>query len=116
MLDFLIAPAYAQTVAEQPNPLYQIAIFGGLFILMYLLLIRPQRKRQKEHQKLINDLKKGDEVVLTSGLLGKIIAIDDHYITLKAGKSDNSNKGAEMIFQRISVHSILPKDTLKNIQ
>jgi preprotein translocase subunit YajC len=48
-----------------------------LFLIMYLLLIRPQRKRQKEHQKLLSELKKGDRVVTNSGLFGTIFAIQD---------------------------------------
>ena len=48
-----------------------------LFLIMYLLLIRPQRKRQKEHDKLLTELKKGDRVVTNSGLFGTIFAIYD---------------------------------------
>ena len=47
-----------------------------LFLIMYLLLIRPQRKRQKEHEKLLRELKKGDRVVTNSGMFGTIFAID----------------------------------------
>ena len=50
---------------------------GLLFVMMYFLLIRPQRKRQKEHEKLITELRKGDKVVTTGGLFGTIFAIDD---------------------------------------
>ncbi|MEW5797050.1 MAG: preprotein translocase subunit YajC [Candidatus Zixiibacteriota bacterium] len=50
---------------------------GLLFVMMYFLLIRPQRKRQREHEKLISELKKGDKVVTTGGLFGTIFAIDD---------------------------------------
>ena len=48
-----------------------------LFLIMYLLLIRPQRKRQKEHEKLLTELKKGDKVVTNSGMFGTIFAIYD---------------------------------------
>ena len=48
-----------------------------LFVIMYLLLIRPQRKKQKEHDKLLNELKKGDRVITTGGMFGTIFAIDD---------------------------------------
>ena len=48
-----------------------------LFLIMYLLLIRPQRKRQKEHDKLLKELKKGDRVVTNSGMFGTIFAIND---------------------------------------
>ena len=48
-----------------------------LFLIMYLLLIRPQRKRQKAHEKLLTELKKGDKVVTNSGMFGIIFAIHD---------------------------------------
>jgi len=48
-----------------------------LFLIMYLLLIRPQRKKQKEHEKLLTELKKGDKVVTSSGMFGTIFAIQD---------------------------------------
>lgn len=56
-----------------------------LFLIMYLLLIRPQRKRQKEHEKLLTELKKGDKVVTNSGIFGSIFAIydDKNKIVLK---------------------------------
>ena len=48
-----------------------------LFLIMYLLLIRPQRKRQKEHEKLLTELKRGDRIVTNSGMFGTVFAIDD---------------------------------------
>lgn len=48
-----------------------------LFLIMYLMLIRPQRKRQKEHERMLSELKKGDRVVTSSGLFGTIFAIQD---------------------------------------
>jgi len=48
-----------------------------LFLIMYLLLIRPQRKRQKEHDKLLKELKKGDRVVTSSGMFGTVFAINE---------------------------------------
>jgi len=51
--------------------------FGLIFVLIYLTMIRPQRKKQKEHQKLLTELKKGDKVVTSSGMFGIIFAIDD---------------------------------------
>jgi preprotein translocase subunit YajC len=54
---------------------------------MYLLLIRPQRKKQKEHTKLLEELKKGDKVVTSGGMFGVIFAIDEERgrIVLKIG-------------------------------
>jgi len=56
---------------------FTLVWFGLIFVLMYLLLIRPQRKKQKEHQRLLGELKKGDRVVTSGGMFGTIFAIDD---------------------------------------
>ncbi len=99
----------AAAPAGEPNPLITLAMFAGLFIFMYVLVIRPQRKRQKEHQALVTSLSKGDEVVLTSGMLGKISKIDGDYVEVEA--ADN----LKMKFQKASVHAVLPKGTIKAI-
>ncbi|KPL01602.1 MAG: hypothetical protein AMJ90_07450 [candidate division Zixibacteria bacterium SM23_73_2] len=48
-----------------------------IFVIFYFLLIRPQQKRQKEHQRLLSTLKKGDKVVTNSGMFGTIVGIND---------------------------------------
>lgn len=109
MFEFLIPAAEAQQAAAgEPNPLVSIIMFGGLFVIMYFMLIRPQRKRQKEHQQLVQSLSKGDEVVLSSGLIGKVTQLNDDYLTLDTGT-------VELRFQRIAVHAVLPKGTIKSI-
>ncbi len=67
--------------------LVQIGFFALLFLVMYLLLIRPQRKKQKEHDALITRLKKGDKVVPSGGMFGTIFAIDEerNRVVLKIG-------------------------------
>jgi len=109
LLDFLIPAAHAQTAAQPTtSPWVSLVMFGGLFVIMYFMLIRPQRKRQKEHQDLVNSLGKGDEVVLTSGMLGKITSLNDDYVTVDTGS-------VELKFQRAAVHAVLPKGTMKGI-
>jgi preprotein translocase subunit YajC len=54
-----------------------IVWLGLIFLMMYFLLIRPQRKKQKEHAKLLEELKKGDKIVTTGGMFGTIFAIDE---------------------------------------
>jgi len=70
------------------SAIVQLGFFGLIFVMMYLLLIRPQRKKQKEHENLLADLKKGDKVVTTSGMFGIIFAIDDekNVVVLKMGE------------------------------
>ena len=91
------------------NQKFQIVFLVGLFVLFYFIAIRPQRKRQKEHAQMVSALSKGDEVVTTSGILGKIASLDDNYIVLTV-----SDK-VELKFQRVHIHAVLPKGTLKSI-
>ncbi len=56
-----------------------------MFVAFYFLLIRPQQKRQKEHNEMLNKLQKGDRVVTSGGLLGTITALTDRYATLDLG-------------------------------
>ena len=59
-------------------------IFFAIFIaLFYFLLIRPERKRRQEHQRFLQNLKVGDKVVTSSGILGTIDKIEDQYVVLK---------------------------------
>ena len=107
-----ISSAHAQAAAGQAAPeagLMQLALMVGLFVMFYFIAIRPQRKRQKEHKDLVSNLGKGDEVVTNSGILGKITKLDENYVVLQV--ADN----VELKFQRVAIHAVLPKGTLKSI-
>jgi len=111
-MSLFIADAVAQTAAA-PAPqgagFMNFVLLGGLFVFMYFVIIRPQRKRHKEHQQLTQGLSKGDEVVMSCGLLGKITQVDDAYVVIKAADS------VELKYQKTSVHAVLPKGTIKQI-
>lgn len=82
----LINPAYAQAAASgsTPDPFLQFVPFILIFVVMYFLIIRPQQKRMKQHQEMVNNLKRGDSVVTTGGLVGKISkVIDDKEIEVE---------------------------------
>jgi preprotein translocase subunit YajC len=110
-MSFFVSSAFAQTTQTQAttSPLISIVMFGGLFAFMYFFIIRPQRKRQKEHQGLVSALAKGDEVVMTSGMLGKVTKVDENYVVLETGNN------IELKFQKVAVHAVLPKGTIKSI-
>jgi preprotein translocase subunit YajC len=85
------------TIATQPakekpaggcggeNPMFSFLLLGVMFVVFYLFLIRPQQKRQKELQSMLNALTKGDRVITSGGMLGTIVAITDQIITLDVG-------------------------------
>ena len=105
-----VSNAFAQAAnAGEPNPMITILMFAGLFGFMYFLIIRPQRKRQKEHNELVGALGKGDEVVTTSGMLGKITKLEGDYVVLEVSNN------LELKFQKVAVHAVLPKGTIKAI-
>jgi preprotein translocase subunit YajC len=89
--------------------MFQILFLVGLFVLFYFIAIRPQRKRQKEHQQMVAALSKGDEIVTSSGILGKVTALDDNYMVI------NVANNVDLKFQRVHLHAVLPKGTLKSI-
>ena len=84
-----------------------------MFAIFYLLLIRPQAKRQKELKAMIEALSKGDEVVTTGGLVGRITDISDQYLTLQI--ANVGNQPVAVSVQRSSVATLLPKGTMKSI-
>lgn len=60
-----------------------LVMFGGLILVMYLLMIRPQQKKQKEHQKMLEGIKKGDKVITHAGMHGTVTDIDGNVYTIQ---------------------------------
>lgn len=75
----MITPAYAQTAptAGGADMFLQLVPFILIFVIMYLLIIRPQQKRAKEHQEMIKNVRRGDQIVTTGGLIGKVTKVVD---------------------------------------
>jgi preprotein translocase subunit YajC len=74
----LISPAYAQGIGgNTPDLLMSILPFVLIFVIMYFLIIRPQRQRMKQHQELVANLRRGDTVVTAGGLIGKVSKVVD---------------------------------------
>ncbi|MHA7772736.1 preprotein translocase subunit YajC [Roseibium sp. M-1] len=72
-----ITPAYAQAAGASGTSgmLIQFLPFVAIFAIMYFLIIRPQRQRMKQHQELISNLRRGDTIVTTGGLIGKVAKV-----------------------------------------
>ena len=79
----------------------------AMFVLMYFLLIRPQQKRAKEHKKLLNKLKKGDEVVTNGGVIGKVTSVDESFATLEI------SDGVIVKVQKQGINQKMPKGSAK---
>jgi preprotein translocase subunit YajC len=66
-----------------PNPFLTFLPFVLMIVVVWFLLIRPQRKRQKDHKAMLSQLSKGDRVVTNAGILGTIVGMKDNIIVLK---------------------------------
>lgn len=69
--------------AAGPNPFGTVFMFGAIFLIFYFLLIRPQRRQQKQHEEMVQSLSRGDEIVTMGGIVGKIVHITDDRVTIK---------------------------------
>ncbi len=81
----------------------QIALFIGIF---YFLLIRPQRRQQDEHKKLLASLQRGDLVVTSSGIVGEVVHIKDDQVTVRSGE-------AKFVMLRSGITSITNRTTVE---
>jgi len=111
LLDLLIPVAHAQAagVPPPPNMWLQLIPLILLFVVFWFLLIRPQMKRQKEHRQLVEKLSKGDEVVTTGGIAGRIDEVGDSFLTVEIADS------VRVRVQKGAVTVVLPKGTLKSL-
>jgi len=75
-LDLLLAMA-PQGEGGSGSFVSTIIMFGAIFLIFYFMIIRPQQKRQKERDKMLNEIQKGDKVVTNSGMHGVIAGIED---------------------------------------
>lgn len=101
--------ASSTTLPAHSDNMFSLFMLIGIFVLFYIMLIRPQSKRAKEHKELINQLKKGDEVVTSAGMIAKITHIDEQFVKIAI------SEGVEMTLQRQAITSILPKGTIKSL-
>ncbi|EPE37944.1 membrane protein yajC [Candidatus Photodesmus katoptron] len=91
---------------------YEMLIMLGVFALVfYFLIYRPQSKRIKEHKKLISSITKGDEVLTSGGLVGKIIKISENSDCVSIKLNENN----EVLIQKSFITTLLPKGTLKSL-
>ena len=66
-----------------PSTIEMLLPFVGMFAIFYFLIIRPQGKKLKEHEKFVTELKRGDEVITNGGILGIVDGLTDQVVTLE---------------------------------
>lgn len=111
LLSFLfVGCAHAEGATPQGPGMMSNFIMIGLFVaIFYFMLIRPQTKRQKEHQALVSGVQKDDEVVTTGGMLGTVLKVTEQFVVLSVAD------GIQVTIQKQAIAASLPKGTLKNI-
>ena len=105
----LINPAWAQGAPGQGGGIESMLLIVLMFGVLYFMMIRPQMKRTKEHKQMIDALQKGDEVVTSGGVLGRVTKLSEGYVTLEIASH------VEIQVQRPAVQLVLPKGTIKNL-
>ncbi|GIK82423.1 MAG: preprotein translocase subunit YajC [Pseudorhodoplanes sp.] len=95
----LISPAYAQGAGlGGDNMLVSLLPFILIFVIMYFLILRPQQKRMKQHQEMVKNLRRGDTVVTSGGLIGKVTkVIDDDQVEMEIGEDMRIRQVRQMI-------------------
>ena len=84
----MITPAFAQTAGAGTSDIFiQIVPFILIFIIMYFFMIRPQQRKAKEHQEMIKAVRRGDQIVMNGGLIGKVSkVVDDNELELEVAE------------------------------
>lgn len=75
----------AAAAGDAPPAWMQFLPLVAMIAIFWFLIIRPQMRRQKEHQAKVSGLKKGDQVLTGGGLLAKVVKVDEHYAELELG-------------------------------
>jgi preprotein translocase subunit YajC len=108
-MNSLIPDAMAQAAGAPAggSPMSMFIMMGLFVVVFYFLLIRPQQKKQKEHQAMLKQLAVGDEVILAGGILGRLTELGDQFLTVEI--ADN----VRIKVQRFQVTTVVPKGSIK---
>lgn len=102
------AMAAAPANAQQSSPISLVVMLVVFGLIFYFMILRPQQKRAKEHKSLMESISKGDEVLTTGGLVGRVSKIaETGYLVLAL------NDTTEVVIKRDFVAAVLPKGTMK---
>ncbi|MDO5396793.1 MAG: preprotein translocase subunit YajC [bacterium] len=82
-----------------------------IIVLLYFMMIRPQRKREKETKEMINALKVGDKIVTIGGICGKVIKIKDEFVVIETGNIGSTGEKSYIKMERDSIKTVDAKQT-----
>ena len=75
--------AWAQTADGGPPPIFNLLPLVAVAAILYVLLVRPEQKRRKEHEALVTGLKRNDKITMSSGIHGRVVGIDEKVLTVE---------------------------------
>jgi preprotein translocase subunit YajC len=105
---YLMSAAPASGSGAQPNVLIQLFPFLMMFLIIWFMIIRPQRKRQKEMDLMLNNLKIHDQIITTGGIYGTIVNIKKEKNTVVVRIDETTNTRIEM--QRIAIAAVIKQE------
>lgn len=108
-MNFFISDALAAGPDSAADPITSLLPLVFIFVVFYFLLIRPQSKKAKEHKQMVEALAKGDEVVTSGGILGKLTRVGDNFVDLELAD------GVTIKVQRQAISNLMPKGTIKGL-
>jgi len=108
-MSLFISDAVAAAGAPSQGSPYSLVIMLVVFgLIFYFMILRPQQKRVKEHKKLMDSISKGDEVLTSGGLVGRVTKVSDTgYVAIALNDTN------EVVIKRDFVAAVLPKGTIK---
>lgn len=93
-----ITPAYAQSGTGSESMLFSLLPFILIFVIMYFLILRPQQRRVKAHQEMVKNLRRGDTVITSGGLIGKVTkVVDDEQIEIEISEDLRIRQMRQMV-------------------
>lgn len=104
-----ISNAYAQAATPASGSMMEFLPLVVLVVIFYFLILRPQQKRAKEQKVMLGGLQKGDEIVTSGGILGRVIKVGELYVSVEI--ADN----VLVQIQKGTIQTVLPKGTIKSI-
>lgn len=94
----LISPAFAQTGGGQSDLLMSLLPFVLIFVIMYFLILRPQQRRVKQHQEMVKNVRRGDTVITSGGLIAKVTkVVDDDKIEIELADGVRAMQMRQMV-------------------
>jgi len=110
IMGFFISDALAQGAAAPApagSPFSPLIVMVVFFAIFYFIAIRPQMKRAKEHRAMLGQLARGDEVITSGGLAGRVVELGDAFVDLEIAPN------VTIKIQRHAISTVLPKGSLK---